>query len=50
MKISNQAGKLIETHYLMYSGLMSWRLGKGIWKLHIEIESLKYNTYTIVIQ
>ncbi len=33
MKISDATGKVIETHYLMYSGLMSWRLGKGIWKV-----------------
>ena len=30
MKISNQSGMLIETHHLMYSGLMSWRLDEGI--------------------
>ena len=30
MKIFNQSGKLLETHYLTYSGLMSWRLEEGI--------------------
>ncbi|MBK7637396.1 MAG: hypothetical protein IPJ13_26260 [Saprospiraceae bacterium] len=29
MKISDQPGKLLETHHLMYSGLMTWRWGKG---------------------
>jgi hypothetical protein len=37
MKISNQAGKLTETHHLMYSGLMSWRLASGIYRIKIEI-------------
>ncbi|MBK8516101.1 MAG: endonuclease [Saprospiraceae bacterium] len=39
MKISNQSDKLLEIHHLMYSGLMSWRLGKGIYKIEIGIES-----------
>jgi len=34
MMINNASGKLLETHYLMYSGLMSWRLGNGIWKMN----------------
>ncbi|MBK8349107.1 MAG: T9SS type A sorting domain-containing protein [Saprospiraceae bacterium] len=29
MKISDASGKLLETHHLMYSGLMTWRLGEG---------------------
>jgi len=33
MKISDASGNLIETHHLMYSMLMSWRLNKGIWKI-----------------
>ena len=33
LKISDLSGKLLETHHLMYSGLMTWRLGKGIWKV-----------------
>jgi Endonuclease I len=38
MKISDQSGKLLETHHLMYSGLMSWRLGKGIWKINMQLQ------------
>ena len=38
MKISDALGKLFETHHLMYSGLMSWRLGKGIWWLSLSME------------
>lgn len=37
MKISHHSAKLIETYHLMYSGLMIWRLGKGIWKLGFEL-------------
>ena len=33
MKISDQYGKLFDTHHLMYSGLMSWRLKEGVWKV-----------------
>lgn len=33
MKISNASGKLLETHHLMYSDMMSWRLEKGIWRV-----------------
>jgi hypothetical protein len=41
MRISNQSGKLLETHHLMYSGLMTWRLNKGIWKINMQLpESL----------
>jgi hypothetical protein len=39
MKISNQSGKLIETHHLMYSGLMSWRLGKGIFEVETRLDN-----------
>jgi Endonuclease I len=38
MKLSNQAGKPLETHHLMYTGLMSWRLKQGIWKVKLIIE------------
>lgn len=38
MKIHDQSGKLMETHHLMYTGLMSWRLGEGVWKLILEME------------
>jgi Endonuclease I len=50
MKISDQSVKPLEIHHLMYSGLMSWRLGKGVWKMHIEFESSQHNTSTIIIQ
>jgi hypothetical protein len=33
MSISDQTGKVLETHHLMYSGLMSWRLKEGVWKV-----------------
>ncbi len=33
MTISDASGKLMETHQLVYSGLMSWRLGQGGWKM-----------------
>lgn len=36
MKISTASGKLLETHHMMFSGLMSWRLPIGLYKLHIE--------------
>jgi len=39
MKISDQSRKLIETHHLMYSSLMSWRLGKGIFDVELKLES-----------
>jgi hypothetical protein len=38
MKISDQSGKLLDTHHLMYSGLISWRLKEGIWKISFRIE------------
>jgi len=38
MKISDQSGKLLETHHLVYSGLLSWRLGEGVWKLEVVID------------
>ncbi len=37
MKISDQPGKLLESHHLMYSGLMTWRLGEGIWKMTLIV-------------
>ena len=38
MKISDQSGKLMETHHLMYSGLMSWRLVKGVWNIYFTLD------------
>ena len=37
MKISDHSGKLLETHYLMYSGLMSWRLMDGIYDIELKL-------------
>jgi hypothetical protein len=39
MKISDASGKLLETHHLMYSGLMSWRLSTGIYNVELKLES-----------
>ena len=39
MTISNSSGKLLETHHIMYSGLMSLRLGTGLWKLSFSIDN-----------
>ena len=50
MKISNASSKLIETHYLMYSGLMTWRLGKGIWKISFNIQNSKNFELNLLIQ
>jgi Endonuclease I len=48
MKISDQSGKLVETHHLMYSGLISWRLGQGIYNLEIKINSKTFSITTLV--
>ena len=50
MKISDQSGKLIETHHLMYSGLMTWRLGKGVWKVTFYIQNSKSIEVILMIQ
>jgi len=34
MKIFKAAGKLIKTHHLMYSGLISWMLLAGIYRMN----------------
>ena len=47
MKISDQSGKLLETHHLMYSGLMSWRLGNGIYILNFQLPDQK--TYELML-
>lgn len=47
MKISNQSGKLLETHHLMYSGLMSWRLKSGLYKITIYFEDMT-ESYTFI--
>jgi Endonuclease I len=37
MKISDQSGDLLETHHLMYSGLMSWRLSQGVYDIELKL-------------
>jgi Endonuclease I len=37
MKISDQSGNLLETHHLMYSGLMSWRLSQGVYDIELKL-------------
>lgn len=39
MTIKSDAGKLISTHYLMYSGLITWRLTPGIYDIELKLES-----------
>ena len=49
MTISTSSGKLIERHHLMYSGLMTWRLGSGIWKVtFITDQNLEVSTIVVV--
>jgi hypothetical protein len=50
MNIFTVSGKLIEAHHLMYSGLMSWRLRKGIWNLNFIIEQNLEVSKMILIQ
>ncbi len=50
MKISNASGKLLETHHLMYSGLITWRLGTGLWKLSFSIVNKHDLIYMVMIQ
>ena len=49
MKISDQAGKLLETHHLVYSGLLSWRLGKGLWTVFIQFGDFIQNSKILII-
>ena len=50
MKILDQSGKLLETHHLMYSGLMSWRLGQGIWAIYFHIPNSNDIEIILLIQ
>ena len=50
MKISDESGKLLETHHLMYSGLMSWRLGNGIWKIELLIKDNLPHQIMVIIK
>ena len=45
IKIFDQYGKLLETHHLMYSGLISWRLISGYYKLSIAFT----NSYSVIL-
>lgn len=49
MKIYKDSGKLFETHHLMYSGLMSWKLGKGIWKVKFGSNDTIFNEIIVII-
>ena len=31
--------KFLETHHLMYSGLVSWRLSKGVYDIELKLQS-----------
>jgi len=48
LKISDQSGKLLETHHLVYSGLLSWRLGEGVWKLEVVIDDSSQTNVLLV--
>lgn len=37
--IKSDTGKLISTHYLMYSGLITWRLSPGIYDVELKLEN-----------
>lgn len=49
MKISDVSGKLIETHHLMYSGLMTWRLDSGFYKVSIAFTNSHSVTMDLLI-
>jgi len=49
MKISDQSGKLLETHHLMYSGLMSWRLSEGIFTIEISLSNNQIIKQNIIV-
>jgi len=49
MKISNQSGKLLETHHLMHSGLMSWRLLEGIFTIEISLSNNQIVKQNIIV-
>ncbi|MFZ1559792.1 MAG: endonuclease [Saprospiraceae bacterium] len=49
LKISDQSGKLLETHHLMYSGLMSWRLSTGIFTIEISLSNNQIIKQNIIV-
>ena len=49
MKISNTTCKLLETHHLMYFGLMSWRLSEGIFTIEISLSNNQILKQNIIV-
>ncbi len=49
LKIYDQSGRLLQTHHLMYSGLMSWRLSEGIFTIEISITNIQTIRHTVVV-
>ncbi|MBP6236511.1 MAG: endonuclease [Saprospiraceae bacterium] len=50
MKIYDSLCKLLETHHLMYSGLMSWRLNQGVYLISIVLLNAQTLSITILIR
>ena len=50
MKISTVSGNLMETHHLVYSGLMSWRLNEGLYSISFNIENVPNITSSLFIR
>ena len=38
MTIKSDTGKLVSTHYLIYSGLLIWRLTAGIYDIELKLD------------
>jgi endonuclease I len=49
MFIKTEAGKLISTHYLMYSGLLTWRLTAGIYDIELKLEGGQVMTRKVLV-
>ena len=49
LKISDASGKLLETHHLMYSGLMSWRLNNGIYRVSFQAPDIEQHEKVMMI-
>ncbi len=49
IKIFDQFGKLLETHHLKYSGLISWRLISGLYKITVNVSSIYSTFFTLLI-
>ena len=50
MKISDASGILLENHHLMYTGLTSWRLGKGIWMITFTIGQNHFISIIVLVE